>query len=353
MLLFCSSQKINKRTELKRLPRKEATKMKMNEPGDGANIEKLRQDAERKMKTMRRILPACLILFAALAAADKWYFFVWLGELGWGNPSVRGAFYGLLANLIMAVMASGVAYIFYGKLVWQRAYNRFNFSFKNMYVLDSLRGTAGFSKLRYNAAGGFSYEEIYRMKLVPTGSKKFYQSSDELTGLLDGARFRCGNVMTAEPPKGRRALPDVLFEGQVVVFSYFDERKISDGFVQVFSKKVLAQVKRSAAPLKIQTENGLFNENFAVFAENEHNAFYILTPPVLERITAFCEAMDGEVYLAFDGPALYVTCSQMRSPFDAYVDVPVEEQRRRIEKDAEILRRAREILITAAADGRA
>lgn len=51
--------------------------------------------------------------------------------------------------------------------------------------------------------------------------------------------------------------------------------------------------------MPIQTENSVFNENFAVFAENEQNAFYILTPQVMEQITAFQEAMEGNVYLSF------------------------------------------------------
>ncbi len=84
-----------------------------------------------------------------------------------------------------------------------------------------------------------------------------------------------------------------------------------------------------------------------VFAENEQNAFYMLTPPVLEKIVAFQEAMEGLVYLAFYQSALYVTCSQFRNPFDAYIDIPVEEQRRQIEKDIKILCSAREILVQA------
>lgn len=313
----------------------------------GIKLEKLRQDVVKKTKILRRILPVCLIVFATLAVANKWYFFVWLGELGWEDPSVQGAFYGMVSSLIMAILLACLVYIFYNMLVWQKAYNRFNFSFKNKYVLDTLRQLPGFSDLRYNSGGGFSYDEMDQMNLIPKGNRVFYRSSDELTGRLDGVQFRSSNVQTGTKAKGRRSLPDILFEGQIIAFTTFDERKISESFVQVFSKKAIAQVKHTTAPLKIQTENSLFNENFAVFAENEQNAFYILTPPVLEKITTFQEAMEGKVYLAFYQSTLYVTCSQFRNPFDAYIDIPVEEQCHRIEKDTRILRSAREILITA------
>lgn len=311
----------------------------------GVKLEKLRQDAVKKTKIMRWILPVCLVLFVGLALAGKWYIFLWLGEYGWSDPAVQGAFYGLLANLMLAVILACVVFVFYKILVWQRAYDRFNFSFKNKYVLETLTQLPGFSELHYHAGGGFSYDEMDRMNLIPKGVQVFYQSTDELTGLLDGVRFRSSNVKTGRKARGRRSLPDILFEGQIIAFSTFDERKLSKGFVQVFSKKALSQVKHTTAPLKIHTENSLFNENFVVFAENEQNAFYMLTPPVLEKIVAFQEAMEGLVYLAFYQSALYVTCSQFRNPFDAYIDIPVEEQRRQIEKDIGILCSAREILV--------
>ena len=158
-------------------------------------------------------------------------------------------------------------------LVYKKAYDLFCINFKNKYVLDTLRQLPDFSELRYNAGGGLSYEEMNRLKLIPGGQSVFYQSSDELSGKLDGVPFRAVNVCTGEKASARSSTPKILFEGQVIVFSYFDNRKISEGFVQVFSKKALSNYRETRVPLPIQTENSVFNENFAVFAENEQNAF--------------------------------------------------------------------------------
>ena len=65
----------------------------------------------------------------------------------------------------------------------------------------------------------------------------------------------------------------------------------------------------------------------------------------MEQITAFQEAMEGNVYLSFSEKSLYVTCSQLRNPFHIYIDIPVEEQRQKIAGDTAILRSAKEILI--------
>lgn len=310
-------------------------------------LERQRQDAVKKHKALRKLFPACLALLIVLALVKNLALLALASEHGWGEPATRGAFFSLLADILFSLMLSAVIYCLYYMLVFKKAYSLFCGNFKNKYVLDTLRQLQGFQELRYNAAGGLSYEEMKSLRLIPAGRRAFYQSQDELSGKLDGVPFRAANVCTGEKPSGRSSAPRILFEGQVIAFSSFDGRKISEGFVQVFSKKALAQMKESRAPLPIQTENSLFNENFAVFAESEQNAFYILTPQAMEQITAFKEAMDGKVYLSFAEKSLYVTCSSFLSPFHVFVDIPVEQQRERIVGGTAILRSAREILVRA------
>ena len=76
---------------------------------------------------------------------------------------------------------------------------------------------AGVGKITaHNAGGGLSYEEMNRLKLIPGGQSVFYQSSDELSGKLDGVPFRAVNVCTGEKVSARSSTPKILFEGQVI-----------------------------------------------------------------------------------------------------------------------------------------
>lgn len=320
--------------------------MKMVEQNiSGVKLERMRKDAARKMKIQWKLIPVCLILFIGLTLVKNRFFFTTISKYGWNDLATQGSFSRLTGDLMFSLILVAAIFVFYYMLVFKKAYERFCVNFKNKYVLDTLRELPDFSELRYNAKGGLSYDEMDRLKLIPKGQAAFYQSSDELTGKLGGVPFRAVNVCTGEKVSGRGATPKILFEGQVIAFSYFDERKISDGFVQVFSKKALANMKETRTPLPIQTENSVFNENFAVFAENEQNAFYILTPQVMEQITAFQEAVDGKVYLSFSEKNLYVCCNQFLNPFHIYIDISIEEQRQRIVRDTAILRSAKEILI--------
>ena len=58
----------------------------------------------------------------------------------------------------------------------------------------------------------------------------------------------------------------------------------------------------------IKTESVAFNKQFDIYCEDEHDAFYILTPQMMERISAFEKRMQTKVYLCFkeDG---YLYCA--------------------------------------------
>ena len=141
------------------------------------------------------------------------------------DGAVLGVIYRTAGGLIMAAILAGTVYIFYVMLVWQKAYNLFNVSFKNKYVLDTIRQLPGFSELRYNSQGGFTRQELQRFNLLPSCMITYYKASDELRGILDGTRFRASSVSVGKRASGCRSLPDIVFEGQIIGFETFDSQK--------------------------------------------------------------------------------------------------------------------------------
>ena len=165
--------------------------MKMVEQNiSGVKLEQLRQNAVKKHKILRKLLPVCLILFIGLTLVKNRFLFVSISEYGFGDPATQGAFWGLIGGMMLSVIFAGAVFVFYYMLVYKKAYDLFCINFKNKYVLDTLRQLPDFSELRYNAGGGLSYEEMNRLKLIPGGQSVFYQSSDELSGKLDGVYLR-------------------------------------------------------------------------------------------------------------------------------------------------------------------
>ena len=141
--------------------------MKMVEQNiSGVKLERLRQNAVKKHKILRKLFPVCLILFIGLTLVKNRFLFASISEYGWGDPATQGAFWMLVGNLMLSVIFAGVIFGFYYMLVYKKAYDLFCINFKNKYVLDTLRQLPDFSELRYNAGGGLSYEDMNRLKLI-------------------------------------------------------------------------------------------------------------------------------------------------------------------------------------------
>ena len=96
-----------------------------------------------------------------------------------------------------------------------------------------------------------------------------------------------------------------VFEGQVIVFSSFHEFKISETAIQIFPKKQYSKIKGMTFNEKVETENEIFNNMFSVFAQDGHNAFYILTPKVLEDIIEFAKILNNNIYIVFIDKYMY------------------------------------------------
>ncbi len=268
-----------------------------------------------------------------------WLFYEYMKEDG-------GA---LWLQLVKAAAAAGVLAVGTLGLLWlliaRRAYNRFSREFKENYVLQVMAGLPEFRELRYNRESSFTWDELRNAALIRCGDKQYFKGEDMVAGKYGDTYFRMSDVTTQKVVRrdGKNKVEE-LFDGQVMCFSRFDNRKISDGRLQIFQKEFLSDLRGWKAEHEIQTENEAFNKEFYIYAENEHNAFYILTPQMMERIMEFAAADGGQTALTFWDEKLYVAVKR-RSLFDPVVDEAVEEQKKRILEDANIIRKAGELLL--------
>lgn len=123
------------------------------------------------------------------------------------------------------------------------------------------------------------------------------------------------------------------------------EIKESAGYLQIFERKFASDIVGWTAEHEIQTENEAFNQRFRVFAADEHNAFYILTPRMLEQITQFANQVNAQIAISFCGSSMFVAIDRLYSILDASFHVPVSKQTQMILNDVELLRQAGELLI--------
>lgn len=304
----------------------------------GVKLEKMRKRVCRLTFLAIKGAKAVFAVGVVVTLFRQRHFIRYIAEGHWQAAIGAGAM--AAGGLMMSFCVAAAFYAVCSMLFWSRSYNLFNQNYKNKYVLTKMRETPGFSALKYTAGRGLPFGGLAKAKLLPVSSETYFKSKDYFEGVYDRIRFCSGSVETFDT-----ASAATLFEGQVIIFSAFHEFKISETPVQIFSSKENGKMKGRTLPHKIETENAAFNRKFSVFAEDGHTAFYILTPQVLEDITEFAGLFPGATYMAFAGESMYVGCAQLHNPFDAFVDVPVEEQSANIKKAAEVIRKARDIMI--------
>lgn len=247
---------------------------------------------------------------------------------------------------VVAVVAVGT-----GLLLWliivKHAYDKFNLSFKSKYVQQVISSIKGFEKLQYVPKGGFTWDDVRNAAAVNCGDKRYYDSEDLLMGEYENIRFQISDVCTRKMVRmSKKNRVEEIFSGQMICLDQFDDTKRSNGHIQIFEKKFMSNMIGWKAENEIHTENEIFNSRFSVFAYDEHNAYYILTPQRMEKIMYFADVMNGQVSFVFRDEKLFVAVRR-DSMFDASIDEPVSKQTKNIIEDAEFIQMAKEILIAS------
>lgn len=247
---------------------------------------------------------------------------------------------------VVAVVAVGT-----GLLLWliivKHAYDKFNLSFKSKYVQQVISSIEGLEKLEYVPKGGFTWDDVRNAAAVNCGDKRYYDSEDLLMGEYENIRFQISDVCTRKMVRmSKKNRVEEIFSGQMICLVQFDDTKRSNGHIQIFEKKFMSNMIGWKVENEIHTENEIFNSRFSVFAYDEHNAYYILTPQRMEKIMYFADVMNGQVSFVFRDEKLFVAVRR-DSMFDASMDEPVSKQTRNIIEDAEFIQMAKEILIAS------
>ena len=226
------------------------------------------------------------------------------------------------ATLFGTVTLSCGALAFFYWLLFQKPYKAFNDVFKSRYVLSTITEMGLFGQLSYDPKAGFTHDDIRNAAVVACGDKRYFESEDLLTGCYQNVRFAFSDVTTKRMVRrGKRNELDTLFDGQVIRFDRFDHQKISNGHLQIFQKEFLSDLRGWTAEYKVETDSAAFNSKFQIYASDEHNAFYILTPHLMEKIQKFQELV-GE-------------------------HGPVAEQKALILSDMELLKNAGDVFLSA------
>jgi hypothetical protein len=175
-----------------------------------------------------------------------------------------------------------------------------------------------FADLRYSEAGHISRDVIKASKMVSGWS--YIRGSDHISGLHNGLRIQMSDLTLTHTETRTRTNSKGQQETYTVTVTDFCGQWIICDFNKTVAVPLTLRAggrPRSGffralmgSSSNVEMDNTVFNDSYTVLTDNPHDAFYILTPPVMERIMATnqwaggCLSLEflpwGEVHLAIN-----------------------------------------------------
>ena len=176
-----------------------------------------------------------------------------------------------------------------------------------------------FEGVSYFPNEGFSEEIFKQIPLICLGDR--YRSYDYMEGVYHGIYFQQAAVKTWTPDEKKR--DEIGFGGTWLIADFgkkFDyDVKIVNHF---FSGE-----KIGTGYTKVDTENVKFNKVYGVYAKDPHEAFYIVTPQVMEACLWAADYFRANpLMFCFVDNKLHIAFSQYEGFFDPSFDEPVTEE---------------------------
>lgn len=241
---------------------------------------------------------------------------------------------------------SGILIVVGGLAVLGVAFSRYYFPFLQIYkgeLIQSIlaENLEGYDDLRYLPEEGIAEEVVESTGMMLTGNR--YYANDFVEGSCQGVRFAQSDVCIQNTVYvNNTAHTDTYFSGRWMIFD-FNKRFRSD--LQVCEKD-FRYARAYGGPFSkgekmhtLETESVAFNRAFTIAAENDSEAFYILTPHFMEKLLEVKAKISGDLLFCFVDSQLHVAINDEYDSFEPNLNTPVdgEKIRRAVLEDMELI----------------
>ncbi|MBO4766966.1 MAG: DUF3137 domain-containing protein [Lachnospiraceae bacterium] len=197
-----------------------------------------------------------------------------------------------------------------------------NKRFRKMYKSTMIDRVAReyFEQYTYNAEKGFSRDYLRGLGIMMFGSD--YRSEDMLAGSYHGVPFTRADVYIADTSTDSEgnSSTTVYFRGQwleLIPNKQFasDLQIIQKGF-GFSNKRKGFFTKKADRRHEMETEDSEFNKRFTCMCQDEAEAFYLLTPALMQAIMRLSEVLPYKMMIAFVGNTLQVLIDTHRDSME-------------------------------------
>lgn len=254
------------------------------------------------------------------------------------NIMIIGSLFSIIFGLILFYITELFPILVVGYIVGfvitniivSKAKRTFLLSFKDNFVLKSLQSV--FTDLSYEPEKGISEYVIRDTQMMDMGDR--YSSNDYIS-----AKYKNINVVqsdvhieekheTRDSDGNRRTTWVTIFKGRWMIFDFNKNFKANIQVCQKgFGNSKLNNWGKKNKYTKVMLEDQTFNNCFKTYAQSEHDAFYILTPALMEKIKNLSNTIKGKILLCFINNQLHVGIQNNKDSFEHSIYRKINEDK--------------------------
>ena len=216
-----------------------------------------------------------------------------------------------------------------------RSIKEFKSAYKKYFAISIFEEKC--NSVNFDLDHGIDREIIADTQMMHMGDR--FTSNDYISGQYKGVNFEYSDVHIedeCEDSEGRTYYV-TLFRGQWFIFDF---NKTFKSNLQICESD-FRNAKRNSwfGPekyKKVELEDIDFNKKFKVFAQNNLEAFYILTPHTIERIKTLNNNTYGSLLFCFIDNKLHVGLHSGKDSFEASIFKTIDENKEKSKVSQEI-----------------
>lgn len=239
------------------------------------------------------------------------------------SGDLSGMLIGFLAMIAMGVFA----------VMSSKEKKQLKMMYKNTFVGNVLNQY--FTNVQFNWEHGYSEDAVTNIGLTRWGNR--FKSEDYIRGVYKGVAFSQSDVVVKHVVRsGKNTHTYTYFEGRMFEF---DCPKTDYMSTVLFSKSFGYKGKGGKFNYqKVNMESVGFNKDFDIKAVRPHDAFYILTPQMMECITSLYYNY-GNVAMHYAFGKLYLAINMKGNAFDPVMSRPIvyAQEVQKIRQDTEVI----------------
>ena len=164
-----------------------------------------------------------------------------------------------------------------------------------------------FANFAYDPKNGINYEFLKSLDMALPSFDRL-TSNDSIKAI-----YRDHEIMMCDLTLEERYVHDgktsytTVFQGPFIEISYDKDIKNS---------VTVAENKFTIFKDTIKTESEEFNRRFNVYSTSEHDAFYILTPQMMERVSRVNDLAGDDIFINFNVGKLYFAIDNRHNNFE-------------------------------------